>query len=164
MRRTRPQDDRAASRHRPRPVRGVRPSRCRGTVSPRQRARCPHLHRHGLPHGAAAGGEGHPGTARLRRRPRPLRTDRARPPLPPDRHRHRQGHRVPGPRIRAADADHRRAARLRPGLAASGTVRPPARDRRRPRASREARQRLARRIAAAARDPDPAMEQGRAAR
>ena len=128
VRRTGAEDDRPAPGHRPRAVRSRRPSGRGGAVSPRQRARSAHLDRHRLSDGAAAGGEGHPGTPRFRRRPGALRADRARPPLPPDRRRDRQGHRVRGRRARAHDARDRRAAGLRPRLAAAGTVRPQARD------------------------------------
>ena len=45
--------DRAAPRHRPRARGGDRPSRRRGTLSPRRRRRSAHLDRHRLPHGAS---------------------------------------------------------------------------------------------------------------
>ncbi len=126
VRRQGPEDDGAAPRDRPRPVGCRGPSRRRGAVSSRGRAGRSDLHRHGVPHGAAAGGERHPGAARLRRRPGALRADRARPALPPDRRRHRACHRVRGQGARAADGLHRAPARLRPGVAPAGAVRPQA--------------------------------------
>ncbi len=128
VRRTWAEDDRPAPCHRPRAVRCRRSSGRGGTVPPGQRAGSAHLDRHRLPHGAAAGGEGHPGAPRFRRRPGALRAHRARPPLPSDRHRNRQGDRVRGRRASADDAGDRRAAGLRPRLVAAGTVRPQARD------------------------------------